>query len=212
MRNQDAESNQAAPVPSTDVSEVVAKTGTPKAGSFKWVRWSVLLILGSGMTWLAVFYFTPYRPSADEPNRSATVRKAAAKPASIESQLLGTWEDDYHGKRTLTLRPDGTGTMVCELAGWEAALFAKKLTFEEVWSVKDGALIMRVTGGEPKSKINFVLKREGDQTTQKILELTSKRLRVQDLKDKKKFDWRRVREYNSAEKSDLKDTSTKVDK
>ena len=31
--------------------------------------------------------------------------------------VLGTWEDRYEGKRTMTLKEDGTGTMVVELSG-----------------------------------------------------------------------------------------------
>ena len=36
--------------------------------------------------------------------------------------VVGTWEDHYQGKRTMTLQSDGTGTMVVELTGVNAFL------------------------------------------------------------------------------------------
>lgn len=194
MRNQDSESNNAAATQtetaSTDSIVPIAVAKKIRSG---WLKRVALLLVASGVIWLAVFLATPYTPSPIEPARNYAVKIETAKPESIESQLLGTWEDNYHGKRTLTLRPDGTGTMVCELAGWEASVFAKMLTFEEAWFVADGSLTMRVTGGEPKAKIDFVLKMEGDTTTQKIVELTPNRLLVFDAKGSQQFDWRRVR-------------------
>jgi hypothetical protein len=185
----------------TPAAEPMVKEAKKRSQTIVWIWRGVVLLTVGGLIWLGVFILVPYRPSATvDPNEVAAVQKETAKPASIESRLLGVWEDDYHGKRTLTLRADGTGTMICELAGWEATLFAEKLTFEEAWFVKNGALTMRVTGGEPAGKINVVLKMQGDTTTQEIVELTPQRLLLWDEKGKKKFDWRRVAQARSTEK------------
>lgn len=105
--------------------------------------------------------------------------------------IVGRWEDDYKGRRTLTVRADGTATMVVEPSG-VGALFAKRLTFHEEWSINDGHLTQKAIGGEPEGRVNFVLKTQGDESTQKILELTEKRMLLLDADGETKYDWRRV--------------------
>jgi hypothetical protein len=104
--------------------------------------------------------------------------------------VLGVWQDEYKGKRTMTLKDDGTGTMVVELTGWEATLYASRLRFDMKWSLKGKQLTKTTTGGEPKEKVNIVLNLFGNTAEETIEELTENRLLVID-KDKKKFDWRR---------------------
>src|SRR5262245_26263900 len=55
--------------------------------------------------------------------------------AKARRPLLGVWKDEYKGKRTMTLNEDGTGTMVVELSGAQAFLFASKLHFDMKWSL-----------------------------------------------------------------------------
>ena len=57
--------------------------------------------------------------------------------------LLGVWQDDYQGKRTMTLNEDGTGTMLVELSGWRASLYALKLRFEMQWRLEGKVLKKR---------------------------------------------------------------------
>jgi hypothetical protein len=107
---------------------------------------------------------------------------------------LGTWEDDYQGKRTMTLCEDGTGTMVVELSGLKATLFASKLTFEMEWSVQDGRMKKRTTGGEPAGRVKLILNMMGDRVDEPILELTEDRLVLLDKDGKTKYNWRRKQE------------------
>ena len=64
--------------------------------------------------------------------------------------VVGTWKDEYQGQRTMTVRPDGTATMVVELEGLSARLYADRMTFEEEWSVDGGQLKLLAVGGEPR--------------------------------------------------------------
>ena len=107
--------------------------------------------------------------------------------------VVGTWEDDYQGKRTMTLKEDGTGTMVVELKGVKATLFASRLRFDMKWSVGDGRLKKRTIGGEPSLQVRLILKTMGDRVDEPILELTKDRLLLLDKDGKTKYDWRRVR-------------------
>jgi hypothetical protein len=108
--------------------------------------------------------------------------------------VVGTWEDDYEGKRTMTLQEDGTGTMVVELDGLKAAIFAPRLQFEMVWSVENGRLKKQTLKGEPEVQVQLILKTMGDRVDEQILELTAKRLLLLDRNGQTKYDWRRVRE------------------
>ena len=137
-------------------------------------------------------------PAIDEPEAGQRIREdqGTAAPADRDERfrrlVVGTWEDDYRGKRTMTLRPDGTGTMIVEPSGSGAA-FAARLQFEMVWSVADGRLKKRTVGGKPAWKVNLILGALGDRVDEPILELTADRLLLLDKDGQTKYDWRRVR-------------------
>jgi len=107
--------------------------------------------------------------------------------------ILGSWEDEYQGKRTMTLNEDGTGTMVVELSGWRAALSASRLTFRMKWSVEGGRLKKQTIGGEPEAQVKMILSTMGDRVDEPILELTEDRLLLLDQDGKTKYDWKRAR-------------------
>ncbi len=119
---------------------------------------------------------------------------ALATLTDLEKSMLGMWEDDYKGHRTLTLNANGTGRMVVELDGFAATLFAKTLTFQEEWSVADGKVTMNATGGEPAGKVRLVLSLHGDSSTQRIIEVTSERMILIEEPSETRFEWRRVRD------------------
>src|SRR5262245_24736435 len=108
--------------------------------------------------------------------------------------VIGTWEDDYEGKRTMTLKEDGTGTMVVELSGLKAMLSAPRLRFDMTWAIENGRLQKRTLGGEPANTVQLILKTMGDHVDEPILELTDQRLLLLDKDGKTKYDWRRKTE------------------
>ena len=107
--------------------------------------------------------------------------------ARYRSLVLGTWHDECQGKRTMTLKEDGTGTMIVELSGWRAALSAPRLKFNMKWSVKDGHLKKQTISGEPEIQVKMILSTMGDHVDEPILELKEDRLLLLD-KDGKLFD------------------------
>ncbi len=118
-------------------------------------------------------------------------QSAVNDDASLRKRALGTWEDYYHGKRTLTLREDGTATMIMQPEGMGAVLFAKELVFDIEWKIQDGILILETVGGKPAKKISLVTKLYGDCAEEEILELTEDRFLVAHDEDTD-FDWKRV--------------------
>ncbi len=113
--------------------------------------------------------------------------------ARYRGALLGTWQDDYQGKRTMTLNEDGTGAMIVDLSGWRAALSASRLKFNMKWSVQDGRLKKQTISGEPETQVKMILNTMGDHVDEPILELTDDRLLLLDKDGKTKYDWKRVK-------------------
>lgn len=121
---------------------------------------------------------------------------AKAGPVSDEhyrALVVGTWEDDYQGHRTLTIRNDGTATMIVEPEGLAAMLYAKRMTFAEEWEIESGHLRLKAVGGEPESRVHLILQAMGDVSEQKILQLTKDRMLLLDADGTTEFDWRRIR-------------------
>lgn len=118
------------------------------------------------------------------------------KPESEEEKtrrmLLGVWQDDYQGKRTMTLNADGSGTMLVELRGAQALLFASKLRFDMTWLLDGKKLTKKTVGGVPAAKVNLILKTMGDTADDTLLEVTDDRLLLLDKDGTTKYDWRRV--------------------
>lgn len=109
----------------------------------------------------------------------------------VRRRLLGTWEDQYQGKRTMSLNADGTGTMQVELSGLQAALFAARLRFDLRWTLDGKVLTKKTIGGEPADKVNLILNSLGNTAVDTILEMTDDRLLLLDRDGKTHYDWRR---------------------
>jgi hypothetical protein len=149
----------------------------------------VLVLLLGGLTLVA-------GEEPAEPNKDAEYRRL----------LVGVWEDDYQGKRTMTVLEDGTGAMLVELSGLKARLFASRLRFDMVWSIEEGRLKKKTVGGEPSAKVRMILRTMGNQVDEPILELTKTRLLLLDANGKTQYDWRRV--SGDSDKSEAKEEET----
>lgn len=126
-------------------------------------------------------------------NRTSDTESASPSDpdAAYRQMVLGSWEDDYHGKRYLTLREDGTAEMLVEPAGVGKLLVAPQLRFNVEWKVEHGKLHMKTLGGEPEAKVNMVLRIYGNQVAQPIQQLTADRMILLDEDGTTKYEWRR---------------------
>lgn len=131
----------------------------------------------------------PSTAEADPQPESTEEKSTEAKQRRL---LPGVWQDEYKGKRTMTLKADGTGTMDVELSGVQASLFAAKLHFDMKWSLNGDKLVKTTVGGEPAKKVNLILKLMGDTAEDKILEITDDRLLLLDKDGTTEYDWKRV--------------------
>jgi hypothetical protein len=146
-------------------------------------RTSRLLILVLSGALLLVHHLPVYSDAPAQSGPDAEQRRL----------IIGTWEDHYQGKRTMTVRADGTATMIVELSGAKAVLYASRLRFDMVWSLDQGRLKKRTVGGEPAGRVKLILNLMGNQVNEPILELTDERLVLLDENGRTRYEWKRVR-------------------
>jgi len=160
-------------------------------------RWIVALCLLAIILSGSIAWWRLTLPPASA--RDTAVALNAALPAAGTSedkarqQVIGTWQDEYQGKRTMTLNSDGTGTMLVELKGAAALLYASKLRFDMTWSLQGKKLTKKTVGGEPANKVNAILNLMGDTAEDTIVEVTADRLLLLDKDGKTQYDWRRAK-------------------
>ncbi len=144
----------------------------------------------------------PESGQPDPPPPAPQTLDAADPDADATRLVVGTWTDNYQGKRTMTLNEDGTGTMIVELSGMKARLFASELLFEMEWSVENGRLKKRTLRGEPAGRVALILKTMGDRVDEPILELTERQLVLLDKDGQTRYTWTRVVDAEVAQESD----------
>jgi hypothetical protein len=144
------------------------------------------------MGWGIVFLLASHAPG-DAAGTARPDSQSAGPDAELRRRVVGTWEDEYQGKRTMTLKENGTGTMRVELEGLRAALFARQLQFEMEWSVEQGRLKKRTLRGTPAVQVQAILRAMGDRVEQRILELSEDRLLLLDEDGKTRYDWQRLK-------------------
>jgi hypothetical protein len=164
-----------------------AETPKKRTGRRKLLLLSSLVVLIGGVVGLVLWNSLASRQFA----RQLAESEPVDADARYRGMVIGTWEDEYQGKRTMTLNKDGTGTMVVELSGWRAALSASRLKFKMRWSVKDGHLKKQTVSGEPEAQVKMILSTMGDHVDEPILELTKDRLLLLDQDGNTKYDWKR---------------------
>ena len=166
-------------------------TALKKPSRRRWRFWGVAVVVLAGCGAGLVLW---NQAASEKFARQLAPPQPVDPDASDRSLVLGTWHDEYQGKRTMTLNEDGTGTMVVELSGWQAALSAPRLKFNMKWSLAGGRLKKQTISGEPAAQVKMILSTMGDHVDEPILELTADRLLLLDRDGKTKYDWKRGKE------------------
>ena len=158
--------------------------------------WAALAAVAILAGWLHFQGNAPFVPLAT-PAAGGKATPGATSDAEADLRLrqlaIGTWQDSYHGRRTLTLRPDGTATMVIEFSGIKARLFTPRLRLDLTWSVRNGHMWRRITGGQPPAKVAFVVQRVGEVAVESIEALSAAQMQLRDVQTKQRYRWQRVR-------------------
>jgi hypothetical protein len=131
------------------------------------------------------------------PSGSTAEVRQETETEEVRRMLLGVWQDDYQGRRTMTLNEDGTATMLVELSGVQSFLVAPKLRFDMTWSLDGKKLTKKTVSGEPADKVRLILNAMGDTAEDTLLEITEDRLVLLDKNGTTKYEWRRVTQHES---------------
>lgn len=77
-------------------------------------------------------------------------------------QLAGCWRDGFCGQRTLTLKPDGSATMLLELDFAGRLLYGRTLEFDLNWSLEGSTLSFEILTGRPVDAAKSAMKLWGE--------------------------------------------------
>lgn len=113
--------------------------------------------------------------------------------AAHRELLIGRWEQENLGKRTLDVQPDGSATMIFEPGGLLAFTLGDRLVFDANWTLEQGRLDIHVTGGTPKTKAKIALGLVGDHWNRPIEELNDEHLAVRKEEDNSLSEWTRLK-------------------
>jgi len=181
--------------------ERTAEEGRPEPAKPRRLTVRRLAMVGAGLAVLLVcagvyFFVISGQDNGDAASAVSNLPGMAGPGPERDKQLgqmaVGTWQDFYQGKRTMTLRPDGTCTMVIELTGLKAKLFTPRLELDVAWSIDDGKMHRRTLGGRPPDKVEFVNKLAGVEIADTILDLTADRMILLDQNGSQEYSWQRV--------------------
>ncbi len=134
---------------------------------------------------------SPEAKAGEPVSPEAKARKPESPEAKARKPFLGVWQDEYKGKRTMTLNADGSGVMHVELSGFNA-IFGSKLRFDMRWELRDNKLVKKTIGGEPPASIKAILLSMGDTAEDTIVTVSEQQLLLLDKDGAQKYDWKRV--------------------
>jgi len=192
--------------------EQAGETDAPRR-SRRWLRiagFAVLMLIGLGL----VCWFTPLRdvlaraavglfsngengPDRAEHEAALAARQAqptAARPADEQYRrlIVGDWhQTSDQAQRDLTLRPDGTGSMLVRplTATW---YLGEQIECDVEWTVENGRAIFGTPSGRPQEKFDRLIGLFGKDRNRKIVELTAERILMYDEQQEKFSEWKRV--------------------
>lgn len=110
----------------------------------------------------------------------------------LSKLIVGSWQQEFYGKRTLTVNVDGTATMTILPSGVFAFGFGPKIDLTMFWSVKDGHLDYGVNGGTPADKVKLAASTWGDHWVEKIITLDENKLDLLSVDGSSHSIWERV--------------------
>lgn len=119
-------------------------------------------------------------PTPDEP----------AKKSPLQ-QLVGTWFQERFGRRTLTIRSDGTALMIIEPSDVFAFAFGKRVEVQLTWEFDGDRAKYRVVDGSPKDKLELAKKSWGDAWDEQVVDITEMSFVLVGA-DGVRYEWRRA--------------------
>ncbi len=99
--------------------------------------------------------------------------------AGLKQRLVGTWRREFFGEQQLTVRDDGTATVVAWPDGIWRVLLGARLEATFRWSLHGRTVTYHFLSGRPAFKIGVARKLWGDQFEQQVVTADSDHLVLQ---------------------------------
>lgn len=150
----------------------------------------LIAVVGIMVLTLNVARVTQQRSVSRGNQPAASEQTARAEPAlsgieetaqpldARDKQLVGVWQQEKYGRRTLTILPEGKAKMTIEPAGAWSLAFGKRLDAEMYWSLEGDRIIYGMTSGTPANKYEIAVKAWGDRWNEQLTALTAERLTI----------------------------------
>ncbi len=172
-----------------------------------------LIVCGAGYAWLGPEEARPVAQATARENSPSGVAtshdeqlvdsmRLPEEPTSpedltgeqIQQTVVGHWTSDYYGSRYLTIRSDGTATVLFQANTLARMFVGHRLKIDYTWyyDVSAGQVVFTVAGGAPPQGIEYVVKLWGNQQRQNVLSVCRSQLHLQDLDGKTEHVWKQL--------------------
>ena len=93
----------------------------------------------------------------------------------ILAKLVGKWEQSLSTrKQILTIKENGTATMIIEPQGIWKAILGNQVTVDIEWSLNAAKLTLRTVGGSPENKLEYIKQVWGSEFVREIHSIEEK--------------------------------------
>ncbi|WP_417383734.1 hypothetical protein [Gimesia sp.] len=124
------------------------------------------------------------------------VKEAKSVELSSEellSRLVGKWEQTKSTSRQiLTIKENGTATMLIEPQGIWSTVLGKKVTIDIEWQLNAATLTLRAVGGSPENKLDYIKQLWGSEFKREIHSIEDKMFTLRDDKGDVSQKWIRT--------------------
>lgn len=107
--------------------------------------------------------------------------------------VTGRWVLDQGIRRDITLREDGTASLLVELDLISSLVYGSRLQMELSWEQKDNVLTHTIIHGEPAKNVERLARDFGAKRSYRILLLTESEMVLKDVdeSDPEEYHWQR---------------------
>lgn len=108
-------------------------------------------------------------------------RTVGGHDSHLRERLLGKWRTQAFGEEVITNTADGKAVMEVKLNRLGALLYGKALTLHLDWSVENGVMKHRITGGAPEHKVAKLIKNYGDRYSYRIVNVDESEVVLEEI-------------------------------
>ena len=124
---------------------------------------------------------------SEQPKKMADLTDTECSQMSV-----GTWTSESDGERILTIRGDGTATMIYRPSQLKQLILGEKVTIEIAWKIEDHTVIFNSISGAPDTSFKTITALYGRKMERKLLQISATAFTVQDLEDNHETEWERI--------------------